>query len=322
MFTVSRIYSEHPQDNGLGDWKVCTSENVKSFSATAYFFAKSLYGNLDIPIGIISSSWGGSNAKWWIREEALSKNKTLNDYYKPTAKQANKWQIKTGGLFNAMIHPFSNYNIKGAIWYQGESNRNDAVVYKDLMTALIGDWRTVWGYDFPFYFTQIAPYDYKKGLSGAYIREAQLKTLSVPLTGMAVTNDVGDLENIHPLRKQQVGERLALWALAKDYNQDVAFSGPLYRSMSVEGKQIVIDFDYAEGGLVLKGQSLTDFEIAGEDRVFYPAQAKIKDNKVIVFNSRIKNPVAVRFAFSDTAQPNLYNQSGLPASAFRTDDWK
>ncbi len=321
MFTVSRIYSEHPQDNALGDWKVCSPENVKNFSATAYFFAKSLHQNLDIPIGIISSSWGGSNAKWWLSEEALAKNERLKEYYMPTAKQENKWQIKTGGLFNAMIHPFVKYAIKGVIWYQGESNRNDAVVYKDLMTSLIEDWRALWGYDFPFYFTQIAPYNYTKGVSGAYIREAQMQTLSVFNTGMAVTNDVGDLNNIHPLQKQQVGERLALWALAKDYHKDVVFSGPLYRSMSVQKNEIVIEFDYTEGGLVLKGELLTNFEIAGEDQVFLSAQAKIKGDKVIVFNSKIKNPVAVRFAFSDTAQANLYNQSGLPASSFRTDDW-
>lgn len=321
MFTVSRVYSEHRQDNCLGDWKVCTPENVKNFSATAYFFAKSLHKNLDIPIGIISSSWGGSNAKWWVSQEALSENKTLSQYYEPSAKQANKWQIKTGGLFNAMISPLTKYGIKGVIWYQGESNRNSAIVYKELMTALIKDWRACWGCDFPFYFTQVAPFNYPNGKSSAYIREAQLQTLTVPNTGMAVTNDVGNLKNIHPLQKQQVGERLALWALAKDYKKDIAFSGPLYRSMSVQKDKIIIEFDYAEDGLMTKGKALTDFEIAGEDKEFVAAEVKIKGNTVVVSAKAVKLPVAVRFAFSNTAQPNLYNKAGIPASAFRTDDW-
>ncbi len=318
MFTVLKQTSDNPQDKCEGEWQVCTPENVKLFSATAYFFAKNLHQSLHVPIGIISTSWGGTNAETWVRKELITENAVLSESVK-TLKKNTYWPVAPGSIYNAMLHPLQNYTIKGAIWYQGEANRKNASTYKQLMTTLITSWRAGWGYDFPFYYTQIAPYRYHDDANGALIPEAQLQTLVVPQTGMAVTNDIGNLGNIHPKNKQEVGRRLALWALANDYHQNIAFSGPLYTSKTIEGKTIVLHFDHTQGGLMAKGKTLTDFYISGADHVFMPAVAKIKGETVIVFNKNIKIPAAVRFAFSDTAQPNLYNGAGLPASCFRTD---
>ncbi len=226
-------------------------------------------------------------------------------------------------LFNAMIAPLVPYAIRGSIWYQGESNTGRAYAYRRLFPAMIQDWRRVWGQgDFPFYYVQIAPFRYGDPVVAAELREAQLMTLSVPNTGMAVTLDIGDVDDIHPRNKQEVGRRLALWALAKTYGaEDLVYSGPVYRSMSVEGDAVRIEFDHVGGGLVAKDGPLTDFTIAGEDRAFVEADAVIDGDAVVVSAPGVKKPVAVRFGWTSTATPNLFNKEGLPASTFRTDDW-
>ncbi len=320
MYTVEKMISDYPQDNCSGSWQVSNPNNVKSFSATAYFFAKTLNQVLGIPIGIIASSWGGTNAESWVRKETITEDNHLYEPYLKLLNPQKTWPPAPGALYNAMIYPLENYKIKGVIWYQGESNVKNAEVYEEVMTTLIAQWRSAWGSEMPFYYTQIAPYTYKNNAS-AYLREAQLKTLKVAHTGMAVINDIGSLTTIHPLQKQQVGQRLAIWALANDYGKEILFSGPIYRSLTIQKDKIIIEFDYAQQGLIVKGKTLTDFEIAGEDRIFVPAQARIKGESVIVTNKAIKNPIAVRFAFSDTAQPNLFNKANLPTSAFRTDEW-
>lgn len=227
-------------------------------------------------------------------------------------------------LYNGMLHPLKNLAIKGAIWYQGESNQTRAVQYRTIFPGMILDWRRTWNQgDFPFYFVQIAPYDYGPNQTSPELREAQLLTLDkVKHSGMAVTMDIGNPEDIHPSNKRDVGLRLALWALAKDYHRDVVFSGPLYREQSTEGSKIRIHFDHTGSGLLAKGGPLTHFEIAGEDRVYHPAEALIDGNTVVVSAAQVPSPVAVRYGWSNTAEPNLFNKEGLPASSFCTDSWK
>jgi sialate O-acetylesterase len=231
-------------------------------------------------------------------------------------------------LYNGMINPLLSYGIKGAIWYQGESNAERAYQYRALFKSLIEDWRSAWGQgNFPFIFVQLANFKRTEKLpkddSWAELREAQLMALELPNTGMAVTIDIGDAVDIHPKNKQDVGKRLALNALAKVYGKDVAFSGPLYKSMKIDGSKIIIEFTNTNKGLKIKGdRELKGFAIAGSDKKFVWANAKIDGEKVIVWNSEIKNPVAVRYAWAANPICNLYNGADLPASPFRTDEWK
>ncbi len=238
-------------------------------------------------------------------------------------------------LYNGMIHALTPFAIRGAIWYQGESNRNDGLLYTKKMEAMIEGWRTAWGLgDFPFYFVQLAPYDYgysretpvvdvPDALRLPIIWEAQTKALQIPNTGMAVTTDIADLRNIHPTNKRDVGYRLSLWARAETYGEKtLVHSGPLYKSMTFEGKLIRLAFDHVGGGLITNdGQPLKWFEIAGDDHIFYNAEADIAGDTVVVWSPRVAAPKAVRFGWSQLAIPNLANKEGLPASPFRTDNW-
>lgn len=322
LFLVPRRLSFTPQDDLIAQWELCQPETIKNFSAVAYVFAEQIHKKMGVPVGIIASSWGGTNAETWIRKEYLEADANLAKSSMERTQNRN-WPLRPGQAFNGMIHPLLKYAIKGAIWYQGESNRPNADQYAEVMEALIKNWREEWGQDLPFYFVQIAPYNYTNGVPGSYVREAQLKTLSVPKTGMAVTTDVGNFTNIHPRKKREVGERLALWALAKDYGQtNLVYSGPLFRSMQVKGSSAFLNFDHAEAGLVKRGIKLTGFEVAGADQVFHPADAVIIGQQVVVSSAKVKQPAAVRLAFDDQTIPNLYNAAGLPASPFRTDDWK
>lgn len=225
-------------------------------------------------------------------------------------------------LFNAMIHPLVPYTMKGAIWYQGEANTGDPEAYAALFPAMIQGWREVWDQgDFPFYFVQIAPFDYGQGTNSAALREAQMKALQVSGTGMAVTLDIGNPANIHPANKEEVGRRLALWALAKDYGREQVYSGPLYSGMEVKGDAVLVHFDHADGGLKAAKGGLKHFEVAGEDRVFKSANAIIAGSSLIVKSSGIERPVAVRYCWDNTSEASLFNGEGLPASSFRTDNW-
>jgi sialate O-acetylesterase len=230
-------------------------------------------------------------------------------------------------LYNSMLHPYIGYTIKGVLWYQGEANRENADEYHALFTSMINSWRTKWQQgDFPFYFVQIAPFEPGK-VNAAFLREAQLQTmLSVKNTGMAVTMDIGERSLIHPAQKEQVGNRLAYWALTKDYNvKGIAFSGPVYKQLEKTANgRLMLTFDYCDQGLTSFGKPLTDFEIAGEDKLFYPAQAMIRNDKngaIVVWNDTVKNPVSIRYAFKNWAEGSLFNTQGLPASSFRTDNW-
>ena len=326
MIKVAKNPSEKTVEDIQGEWKVCTPENVPAFSACGYYFARQLHKELGVPVGIINSSWGGTICEAWACREALEKDPDFKPILDRAAvfKPANPNQAAV--LFNGMINPLVPYGIKGAIWYQGESNHTRAAQYAKLFPAMIADWREHFAQgDFPFLFVQLAPFQY--GMEDprllAECWEAQTKTLAVKNTGMAVTTDIGDVKDIHPKNKQEVGRRLALWALAKTYGkQDLVYSGPLYKSQEIEGNKIRLKFEHSGGGLVAgSDKPLSHFQIAGEDQNFVDATATIDGETVVVTSEKVAKPVAVRFAWHKTAEPNFFNRAGLPASPFRTDDF-
>ena len=325
MFTHQKSTSITPLYDMQGDWKSASPATTGNFSAVAYFFAKKLQGILGVPIGLIHASWGASSVESWMDKETLAEFKNIvipDTVPKPTPQQSPTI------MYNSLLHPYIGYTMKGVLWYQGESNVIDSTNYQAKFSAMIASWRKQWGQgDFPFYFVQIASHGYTKA-NAAYLREAQTKTMqTVKNTGMAVTMDIGEEKVIHPSQKEPVGVRLAYWALAKDYNvKGVTFSGPVYKAMrKTNNDRIVLSFDFAGMGLTSFGKPLTDFEIAGEDKVFYPANAIINNPEnnggIVVWSDSVKNPVSVRYGFKSWVQGCLYNVQGLPASSFRTDNW-
>jgi sialate O-acetylesterase len=368
LFTVARETADTPQDDCQGSWAACTPETVPGFSAVAYFFGRYLEKELDLPIGLVNTSWGGTPAEAWTSLDAQKDvpelaptvtrwNQAISQYDPEAARQRYEKAVQAwkqaaakakgegkpaprrprapqdparsphrpANLYNGMIAPLIPLAIRGVIWYQGESNAGRAEQYETLFPDMIRNWRDKWGQgDFPFLFVQLAPYRYGNAdpRNCAELREAQRLTLeSVPNTGMAVTTDIGNVKDIHPKNKQDVGKRLALWALAKTYGKDMVYSGPLYQSMAVEGDKIRVRFEHVGGGLVANGGPLTDFTIAGKDGEFVPAEATIDGQTVVVHSDQVSAPVAVRFGWRDDAEPNLFNREGLPASPFRTDDF-
>ncbi|TDH26635.1 sialate O-acetylesterase [Segetibacter sp. 3557_3] len=346
---VANKNADEPQEDFRGDWKVCSPQTVDTFSAVAYYFARKVHQETGYPIGIINSTWGGTAAESWTKKEVLLADTGLRrlierydqqvaDY--PAASEKHKsalanWSADTTRtkpvapakpnpdkspyrLYNAMIAPLVPYTLKGILWYQGESNATRAQQYQKLFPALINSWR----YDFknknlPFYFVQISPHRSQN----PEIREAQLLTYrNTPNTGIVVTTDNGDSLDIHPRNKKPVGERLSLWALNKLYGKKGEYSGPLYRSMKVSGDKIIIEFDHAQG--LNSPQGLKEFMIAGADKHFVLATAVIERDKVVVSAAGVTQPVAVRYAWRNIPVADLFNGSGLPASPFRTDQWK
>jgi sialate O-acetylesterase len=318
LFTVGTATSHYPQDHLAGKWSVCTPDEMKTFSAIGYFFARKLNKELGVPVGVINSSWGGTPAESWMPEEVIQKDDFLRE---AAAKQKTvPWgPVEPARIYNAMISPLVPFHIAGVLWYQGEANTINAYAYKEMLTALIKSWRSGWGYDFPFYYAQIAPYKYGNPFEGVEVRDAQRRVLEVPNTGMVVLSDLCDTLNIHPKNKQDAALRLANIALNRYYKKAISEdSGPLYKSMTIEKNKAIISFDNSEG-LHAVGDKLTYFEIAGDDKVYYPAEAKIKNQQVIVQSKKVKIPVAVRFAWRNTATPNLFNGVNLPASCFTTE---
>lgn len=318
LFTVFQSTSLYPQDHLTGEWSACTPETMRSFSAIGYLFAKIIHNELGVPVGIINTSWGGTPAESWIPEETIANDNFLKE---AAAKQKPvPWgPVEPGRIYNSMISPLVHFQIAGVLWYQGEQNTINAYAYKELLSGLISSWRTKWGYDFPFYFAQIAPYKYDNQYVGVEVRDAQRKVLTVPNTGMIVLSDVGDTTNIHPKNKQDVALRFANLALNRFYKiKQIEDSGPLYKNMVIDKNKAIISFLHSEG-LHASGAKLTCFEIAGEDKVFYPADAKIKGEQVLVSSKKVKSPVVVRFAWTNTATPNLSNGANLPASCFISD---
>ncbi len=247
---------------------------------------------------------------------------TGNAYYFHPATGIVVTNSTPTALYNAMIAPLIPYTIKGAIWYQGEANTGNSARYASLLSAMITDWRTKFKCgEFPFYYAQIAPFTYPAGTHSELLREAQCAALGTKNTGMAVTLDIGSMKTIHPSQKKEVGRRLALWALAKNYGRSNPYSGPVYRSMKKANGTIVLSFDHAGKRLVLKGTG-TEFHIAGDDKIFKPASVALRGNTLVVSHPDITHPAAVRYAFTDTSSAVLFNTDGLPASSFRTDRWK
>ena len=301
LFQVPKVQTPQPAKDVKAEWKACTPQTIPGFSAALYYLGLRLHKELNVPVGLINDSWGGSPIEAWI----VAGN-------------------SSGGMYNGMIAPVKPFALRGAIWYQGESNVGNGLAYFDKMKALIEGWRGVWGCDFPFYFVQLAPFSgYGPGALPP-LWEAQVASLKIPGTGMAVTTDLVDnIKDIHPQNKLDVGNRLALWALAKTYGRkDLVYSGPLYKSMTVEGDKVRLSFAHAGGGLKSRdGKPLAEFEIAGVDGKFVPAEATIDASSVLVRSKDVAQPKQVRFGWRNTANPNLMNAEGLPASPFQTDQW-
>ncbi len=322
LFNVKRNMSTNPLDTCGGTWHVSNAETVENFSAVAYLYGKMLQEKLKVPVGIICSSVGGTRVEAWTKKEVLEQLKF--EYKKKQNPNQKIDKNDPSALFNAMIQPLIPFTIKGVLWYQGESNISNASQYKERFSAMINSWRKDWSIgDLPFYFTQIAPFEYSKEFNAAYLREAQLQTMQQTVhTGMAITMDIGEKDCIHPAQKKQVAERLAYWALAKTYGfSGFLYSGPIYKSMSVTDNKVQLEFDYAPNGLTSFGKSLSQFTIAGADRKFHPAKAEIIKGKLTVYSENVSNPVAVRYGWENYTEGTLFNLGGLPASSFRTDNW-
>ena len=336
-------------------WEVCEPGKIGNWSAVGYFFARQLHLTLDVPVGMINNAWGGSAAEAWVNRdllakteefkplvdgwqqrekqfEELSKNKDLNDDQK---KQLGGLQGQMGGnhrpgnIYNGVLKSHLGYGIKGAIWYQGESNAGRAYQYRNLFPLMIKNWRDEWGQgEFPFYYVQLADFMAEKpepaDSAWAELREAQTMTMDkLPNVGEAVIIDIGEGKDIHPKNKEDVGKRLARWALAKDYNVQVPHKSPRYKSMAKDGKKITLTFDNVDGGFrPFDVNEPRGFAIAGEDKKFVWAQGKITGpNTVEVWSDAVENPVSVRYAWADNPVCNMYSNAGLPLTPFRTDDW-
>lgn len=325
IFLVNRKELAKPDSLHRG-WSIARDSALRVFSAPAYFFAKELNNRLHVPVGVISSAVPGSAIEPWIPVEAFG-NCTFFDNYKV--------QNDPGKFYTPMIRPLVPFTLKGFLWYQGETNcfLNERLDYTHKMEVLINRWRSDWNdKNLPFYFVQIAPFKYSESKDNKVVlnkeslpefREAQAAALKIPNTAMIITTDLADnLSDIHPSYKWEVGRRLALLALARDYGfKEIVSAGPVYHGMKIKGNKVELSFSSVGGGLVSKdGKTLSDFLIAGKEKKFVPAQAEIKGNKVIVSSNAVNKPVDVRFAWTETAQPNFYNKEGLPAQPFRTDN--
>jgi sialate O-acetylesterase len=387
VFTVPKFavptpqagFNPTPPNDKFSRWLPSAPENAGMFTAVGYYFGRDLQKALNVPVGIIHTSWGGTPAQAWTSREALEADPALKYYVEELAKRKEGWdpnkvkeqheaallkwkaaaeEAKKAGmpeprrpgmpqepgtgpndpttLYNGMIQPLLPYAIKGAIWYQGESNAGKPIEYRTLYAAMIADWRKRWGDDFPFYCVQLAPFNAgnPEADNWAFLREAQaIASEKVKHAGVAVITDAGHATDIHPQRKEPAGARLALLALANDYGQKVEFSGPAYKSLKVDGNKAAVSFDHVGGGLVAEKFTMEDgtsagadgklvgFAVAGEDKVFHPATATIEGDTVVVTSDNVSKPVAVRYGWKNLPVANLANKAGLPASPFRTDDW-
>lgn len=329
LFTVDRVGSKTPL-NDVEEyiaWQQASPESVLEFSAVAYFFGQQLQEILDVPVGMIHTSWGGSSVQAWISNEVISSYQEVDLSNVDITIRTN--HIPTA-LFNGMINPLIPYTIKGALWYQGESNRNEPEVYSELFPAMVKDWRTRWDIgEFPFYYVQIAPYMYGNNEvfetvdNSAFIREAQLHCLDlIPNSGIAITMDIGDDYCIHPPKKKEVADRLLFNALNQTYGyRTIDYAGPAYDSLEKKDGGLIVKFKNAETGIYAYNE-LGGFEIAGSDKIFYPAKAKIINQmNVFVESDKVPEPLAVRYAWKNWIIGTLYDTNLLPASSFRTDHW-
>jgi sialate O-acetylesterase len=365
LYTVPHVRSDIPLDDVKASWQECNPATIPDFSAVAYFFGREIEHALKVPVGLIHTSWSSTPVEAWTGKATLMANPDyqrdiLDAYTEARAKYKSAlagWeeettQLKAVGmeqkrlqpsapwgpaeLYNAMIAPLVPFAIRGAIWYQGESNALRAFQYRTLMPDMIRDWRRAWSAgDFAFLLVQMAPYDEVRRRTieeitalpvdsfWAELREAQLLTTKVlKNVGMAVITDVGDKDDIHPTKKEPVGKRLAYVARGIAYKEKIVHAGPVYKSMKVKDNKITLSFDHTGGGLTSGNESLQGFAIAGEDHKFVWAKAEISGKaQVVVSSSQVTRPVAVRYGWADYPVVNLQNQNGLPATPFRTDDF-
>jgi len=325
IFLVNRNFMT-PDPNHMG-WNIAEDSALRPFSAVGYFFARELYKELHVPIGMIASAVSGSRIEPWIPSEAFERSPFFN--HNDTFKLSGE----PGKFYPGMIQTLSPFSLRGFLWYQGETNcfLSETLQYAYKMELLINSWRGAWmDKTLPFYYVQIAPFYYSSSKQKIptteetlpKFREAQALALKLPNTGMAVITDLVDsLDGIHPPYKSEVARRLSLWALAKDYGKNVVYSGPMFKQMKVVGNKIKIEFDYGGSGLVSRnGKPLDWFAIAGPDGKFVPATAVLEGNKVVVSSPSVISPVEVRFGWNEAAQPNLFNKEGLPAVPFRTNN--
>ncbi len=368
QFKVPNVVAEKPAAEVGGSWVACTPETVGAFSAVAYYFARELHQKSGVPIGLVTSAWGGTQIEGWMSDATLRADpawpeikarweQTLAGY--PAAMAAHeqalaKWQAGAAaakgagkssarskprapegpgsrwmpaGIYHAMIAPLVPYALRGVIWYQGETNAPRHTEYASLFTGMIQQWRSDFGQPLPFYFVQLANFENREGNEGdgwAYLREAQARALKLPATGMAVTIDVGDPKNIHPTNKQEVGRRLALHARKQLYGEKIETDGPVFTGAKREGTALRVTFSHASGLKLepAKDDGRVSFEIAGADKKFVPAEARVDGNAVIVSAAAVPEPVAVRYAWRNSPDARLYNRAGLPAAPFRSDKRK
>ena len=333
-----------PQEEGAGRWQVCDPKSASGFSAVGYFFGRRLQNKLDMPVGLIGSNWGGTRIEPWTSLagfESVAELSGLAEQVKNYAADTKVGGADPSAIYNSMVHPLVPFAMRGAIWYQGESNGGEGTSYYQKKHALVNGWRKAFqNKDLAFYWVQLANYQKENqrpvgGDGWAKIREAQTQALDIPGTGMAVITDIGAANDIHPRNKQDVGWRLAQWALHQTYGQkNLVPAGPFYKSLKVEGDAIRLSFDHVGSGLMVgkkdglaptedvKGAKLEHFAIAGEEMEWFWADAVIDGETVVVRSAEVTKPTAVRYGFTmNPAKANLYNREGLPACPFRTDNW-
>ncbi|NCG27987.1 MAG: sialate O-acetylesterase [Verrucomicrobiales bacterium] len=343
LFNVpGHTVSPLPKDEGAGQWQVCDPNSANNFSAVGYFFGRRLHKDLKVPVGWIGSNWGGTRIEPWTTLagfESVPELSKIADQVKNYKQDTRVGGGQPSAIYNSMVHPLTPFAMRGGIWYQGESNGNEGITYYQKKHALVNGWRKAFqNKDLAFYWVQLANFqkenDKPEGGDGwAKLREAHTQALDIPGTGMAVITDIGAANDIHPRNKQDVGWRLAQWALHQTYGQkDLVPSGPLYKSHKVEGKTIRLSFDHVGSGLIVgkkngleptaevKDGKLEHFSISGKDNKWVWADARIDGQTVIVESKEVTEPVAVRYGFTmNPAKANLYNKEGLPAGPFRTD---
>jgi len=323
FYHIPKTTATGAQDDTKAQWTVCDSNTLKSFSAVGYFFGKKLQEQLQVPIGLINASWGGTPAEAWTPAEIVQGD-TLLKAAAGRLQPSKWWPVQPGLAWNAMVAPITSFKIAGAIWYQGESNTGTNSSYRQLLTTMIDAWRQAWNKAFPFYYVQIAPYKYGNENIAALLREAQTKAMQHPNTGMVVITDLVDsVTNIHPSQKHDVGYRLAGWALAETYHRTgIYYKSPQFKAAEKKGDKLVLSFDNLPTTLVARGKPITGFYVSGAQQAWYPAEASIEKDKVIIKSKAVMDPVFVRYGFSNTLIGNVFSAEGLPLCPFRSDEWQ
>lgn len=321
IFHLPKVASSFPQENCSANWNICTSQTMPNTSATAYFFGRNLIQELNVPVGIIVASWGGTPAEVWTPKELVMSDPILSDY---TYQVTTWWPVEAGSLFNSMIHPIMPYKIAGCIWYQGEANHTRAISYARLMQTMIKSWRTGFNYDFPFYFVQIAPFQYFSNDNGpAILREQQalLPKMIDRVMMVNVSDLVEDVKDIHPRDKKGIASRLSNLALDDNYHKYVGcYESPIYKSFTCKENRIIISFESKMKGLKIGDKDIKGLYMAGKDKIWNKATAYIDKEKLVIPIEGIEEPVSIRYCFSDDGIGNLLSLDGVPVAPFRIDN--